>query len=112
GATEAIYLALTSVSAPGRPFIVPDPAYMLYAPLIRMNGGEGSAVPTRAESNHQLDPQDVIEAIQPNTYAIVLNSPSNPTGTLYPRETLETILREAAYRDIHVISDEVYDHLV
>jgi len=112
GATEAIYLALTSVSAPGRHFIVPDPAFMLYAPLIRMNGGEVSAVPTRAESNHQLDPQDVIEAIQPNTYAIVLNSPSNPTGTLYPRETLETILREAAYRDIHVISDEVYDHLV
>ena len=40
GATEAIYLALTAVAAPGRHFIVPDPAFMLYAPLIRMNGGE------------------------------------------------------------------------
>lgn len=112
GATEAIYLALTAVSAPGRHFIVPDPAFMLYAPLLRMNGGEVTEVPTRAENNHQLDPQDVIDAIEPHTYGIVLNSPSNPTGTLYPKETLSAILEEAAYRDIHVISDEVYDHLI
>lgn len=112
GATEAIYLALTAVSAPGRHFIVPDPAFMLYAPMIRMNGGEIAEITTRAEKNHQLDPQEVIDAIQPNTHAIVLNSPSNPTGTVYPRETIEAILQEAAYRGIQVISDEVYDHLI
>ncbi|WP_346837239.1 pyridoxal phosphate-dependent aminotransferase [Microbulbifer sp. SAOS-129_SWC] len=112
GATEAIYLALTAVSAPGREFIVPDPSFMLYAPLIRMNGGEVRHIPTRAENNHQLDPQEVIDAIDNNTHAIVLNSPSNPTGTVYPRETVETIVQEAAYRGIYVISDEVYDHLV
>lgn len=112
GATEALYLALTAVSAPGRHFIVPDPAFMLYAPLLRMNGGEVTEIVTHAEKNHQLDPQEVIDAIQPNTYAIVLNSPSNPTGTVYPKETLEAILQEAAYRGIEVISDEVYDHLI
>ncbi len=112
GATEALYLALTAVSAPGRHFIVPDPAFMLYAPLIRMNGGEVTEIPTRAENNHQLDPQEVIDAIEPHTYGIVLNSPSNPTGTLYPRETLEAIVEEAAYHNIQVISDEVYDHLI
>jgi len=112
GATEAVYLALTALSAPGRHFIVPDPAFMLYAPLIRMNGGELTEIPTRAENQHQLDPQAVIDAIEPHTYAIVLNSPSNPTGTLYPKATLDAILEEAAYRDIHVISDEVYDHLI
>jgi len=112
GATEAIYLALTAVSAPGREFIVPDPSFMLYAPLIRMNGGEVKHIPTRAENNHQLDPQEVIDAIDTNTHAIVLNSPSNPTGTVYPRETVETIVQEAAYRGIYVISDEVYDHLI
>ena len=112
GATEAIYLALTAVSAPGREFIVPDPSFMLYAPLIRMNGGEVKYIPTRAENNHQLDPQDVIDAIDSNTHAIILNSPSNPTGTVYPRETVETIVQEAAYRGIYVISDEVYDHLI
>ena len=112
GATEAIYLALTAVSAPGRHFIVPDPSFILYAPLIRMNGGEVTAIPTYPEDNHQLDPQAVIDAIEPHTYGIVLNSPSNPTGTVYPRETLDAILQEAAYRNIQVISDEVYDHLI
>jgi aminotransferase len=112
GATEAIYLALTATSAPGREFIVPDPAFMLYAPLIRMNGGVVRSIKTRPEDNHQLDPQEVIDAITMDTYAIVLNSPSNPTGTLYPRETIEAIVEEAAYRGVYVISDEVYDHLV
>jgi len=112
GATEALYLALTATSAPDREFIVPDPAFQLYAPLIRMNGGIVRHVSTRAEDNHQLDPQEVIDAINPNTYAIVLNSPSNPTGTVYPRETIEAIVEEAAYRGVEIISDEVYDHLV
>ena len=112
GATEAIYLALTATSAPDREFIVPDPAFQLYAPLIRMNGGVVRHIPTRAEDNHQLDPQEVIDAIGPNTYAIVLNSPNNPTGAVYPRETIEAIAEEAAYRGVEIISDEVYDHLV
>lgn len=112
GATEALYLALTALSAPGRHFIIPDPAFQLYGPLIRMNGGEVTEIPTRAENDHQLDPQEVIDAMEPHTYGIVLNSPSNPTGTLYPRETLEAIVEEAAYRNIQIISDEVYDHLV
>ena len=112
GATEAIYLALTATSAPGREFIVPEPSFMLYAPLIRMNGGVVKSIPTHAENQHQLDPQEVIDAIGPNTYAIVLNSPSNPTGTIYPRDTVEAIVQEAAYRGVYVISDEVYDHLV
>ncbi len=112
GATEAVYLALTATSAPGREFIVPDPSFMLYAPLIRMNGGSVKSIPLRPENGYQLDPQEVIDAIDFNTYGIVLNSPSNPTGTLYPRETIEAIVEEAAYRGVAVISDEVYDHLV
>jgi len=112
GATEAMYLALTAISAPGREFIVADPSFLLYAPLIRLNGGEVKYVPTRAEHGHQLDPQEVIDAMTMNTYGIVLNSPSNPTGTIYPAETIEAICEEAAYRGIYVFSDEVYDHLI
>ncbi|RFA27242.1 aspartate aminotransferase [Alkalilimnicola ehrlichii] len=112
GATEAIYLALSATAAPGRQFLVPDPTFLLYAPLIRMNGGEVKPIPTRAEHGHQLDPQEVIDNIGMRTYGIVLNSPSNPTGTVYPRETVEAIVQEAAYRGIHVFSDEVYDHLI
>jgi len=112
GATEAMYLALTATAAPGRQFLVTDPTFVLYAPLIRMNGGEVKIIPTRAEHGHQIDPQEVIDNIGMRTFAIVLNSPSNPTGTVYPRETVEAIVQEAAYRGVYVFSDEVYDHLI
>lgn len=112
GATEGIYLLLTAMAAPGREFVIADPTFLLYAPLIRMLGGQVRTVPTYARHGHQLDPERVIGAIRPNTHAIVLNSPSNPTGTVYPRETVEWICQEAAYRGVQVISDEVYDHLV
>lgn len=112
GCTEAMYLALSATAAPGRQFLVPDPAYSLYAPLIRMQGGEVHRIPTRAEHGHQLDPQEVIDSMQMHTFGIVLNSPNNPTGAVYPPETVEAIVSEAAYRGVYVFSDEVYDHLV
>lgn len=112
GATEGIYLLLTAMAAPGREYILADPTFLLYAPLIRLLGGQVRTVPTNAHDGHQLDPERVVAAIGPNTHAIVLNSPSNPTGTVYPRETVEWICQEAAYRGVQVISDEVYDHLV
>ena len=112
GATEGIYLLITSMAAPGREFIIADPTFLLYAPLIRMLGGQVRTVPTYAEQGHQLDPERVVSMMGPNTHAIILNSPSNPTGTVYPRETVEWICQEAAYHGIEVISDEVYDHLI
>lgn len=111
GATEAMFLALSSTAAPGRQFIVTDPSFLLYAPLIRMNGGEVKYIATHAENNHQLDPDDVINAMGARTFAVVLNSPNNPTGAVYPRSTIEAIVEESAYRGIQIYSDEVYDHL-
>lgn len=112
GATEAIYLALSATAAPGRQFLLTDPTFLLYAPLIRANGGEVKLIPTRAEHGHQLDPQEVIDNITMRTFAIVLNSPCNPTGAVFPRETIEAIVQEAAYRGIYVFSDEAYDHIL
>lgn len=112
GATEAMYLAISATSTPGRQFIITDPSFLLYAPLIRMNGGEVKFIPTRPENNHQLDPDDVIKAMGPRTFALILNSPNNPTGAVYPRSTIETIVEECAYRGVQIYSDEVYDHLV
>ncbi len=112
GATEAMYLAISSTSAPGRQFIITDPSFLLYAPLIRMNGGEVKYIPTRPENNHQLDPDEVIKAMGARTFAIILNSPNNPTGAVYPRSTIEAIVEECAYRGIQIYSDEVYDHLI
>ena len=110
GATEGIYLLITAMAAPGREFIIADPTFLLYAPLIRMNGGQVRTVPTKASEGHQIDPERIINMIGPNTHAIVLNSPSNPT--VYPRETIEWLCQEAAYRGVEILSDEVYDRLI
>ncbi|MGM0449299.1 MAG: pyridoxal phosphate-dependent aminotransferase [Pseudomonadota bacterium] len=112
GATEAMYLALSATAAPGRQFLVVDPSFLLYAPLIRMNGGEVKFIPTSPENGHQLDPDDIIKNISMRTFAVVLNSPNNPTGAVYPKSTIEAIVEECAFRGIQVFSDEVYDHLV
>lgn len=112
GATEAMYLALSATAAPGRQFLVVDPSFLLYAPLIRMNGGEVKFIPTSSENGHQLDPDDIIKNISMRTFAVVLNSPNNPTGAVYPKSTIEAIVEECAFRGIQVFSDEVYDHLI
>ena len=112
GATEAMYLALSATAAPGRQFLVVDPSFLLYAPLIRMNGGEVKFIPTYPENGHQLDPDDIIKNIGMRTFAVVLNSPNNPTGAVYPRSTIEAIVEECAFRGIQVFSDEVYDHMI
>jgi len=69
-------------------------------------------IPTRPENGHQLDPDDIIKNIGMRTFAVVLNSPNNPTGAVYLRSTIEAIVEECAFRGIQVFSDEVYDHMI
>src|SRR5690554_7754790 len=69
-----MYLAISATSAPGRQFIVTDPSFLLYAPMIRMTGGEVKFIPTRAENDHQLDPDEVIRAMGSRTFALILRS--------------------------------------
>ena len=112
GGSEAMYLAITAVAAPGREVIVIEPSFVLFQPLVRMTGARVKRIVTRAERGYQVDPEEVIASIGPATCAIILNSPGNPTGAVYPRETVEAICRAAAERDVVVISDEVYDRLL
>jgi aminotransferase len=112
GGSEAIYLAITAVAAPGREVIVIEPSFVLFQPLVSMMGAEIRRIITRADRGYQVDPGEVIAAMGPKTCAVILNSPGNPTGTVYPRETIEAICLAAAERGVVVISDEVYDRLV
>lgn len=112
GGSEAMFLAITGVAAPGKEIIVIEPSFVLFQPLVKMTGASVRRVVTTAKNGYQVDPQEVIDAIGPRTCAIILNSPGNPTGTLYPRSTIEAICVEASRRGVTVISDEVYDRLI
>jgi aspartate/methionine/tyrosine aminotransferase len=111
GCCEGMYIALTGAVWPGTEMITAEPYFVLNR-VAEMAGATLRCIPTTAENGYQLDPQQVIDAITEKTSVILLNSPGNPTGAVYPRETITAICEAAAERGIALISDEVYDRLI
>lgn len=112
GCCQAMYLALMGATRPGKKVIVIEPVFVL-AHIIRAAGGEPVPIVTTADHGYQVDPQEVIDRMKDDDVcAVMLNSPGNPTGTVYPRATIERICAAAAERGITVVSDEVYDRLI
>ena len=110
GATEALFVALFGLLNPGDEVIVPTPAFVLYERIIGMC--RGVCVPLRTDAlDFQIDGGALEALITPRTKAIVLNSPNNPTGCVYTRESLEAVRRAVEGREIFVICDDVYRRL-
>ncbi|MCD2493677.1 pyridoxal phosphate-dependent aminotransferase [Lacrimispora sp. NSJ-141] len=112
GATEAIQTALFTLVNPGEEVIVITPAWPNYFGQIGMCGGVMKTVSAREENNFIPDPDDIKAAVTDKTKAIILNSPSNPTGAVIDRDTLRAIADVLRNRDIYVIADEIYSRLV
>jgi len=112
GVSEAQYLALTAILNPGDEVIVPQPCFVSYAAEVSLAGGTPVPIATRVENNFQVTAQEIESAITRNTKALLIGYPSNPTGAVLERETLEQIAKVAQKHDILVISDEIYDRLV
>ena len=111
GATEAIFCAVQALIHPGDEAIVLDPCYDSYEPSVELAGGRCVHVPL-ALPDFAVDWQRLADAITPRTRLIFLNSPHNPSGALLTRADLDRLAELIRGRDIHVISDEVYEHLI
>jgi N-succinyldiaminopimelate aminotransferase len=111
GATEAIAAALLALVEPGDEVIAFEPYYDSYAACIAMAGGVRVPVTLRAPA-FRPDIDELRAAVTSRTRAILLNSPHNPTGTVFTRAELSAIAELACSRDLVVISDEVYEHMV
>jgi methionine aminotransferase len=111
GATEAIFVALQAIVDQGKEVIVFDPAYDAYDPAITLAGGRAIHIPLSGP-DFQIDWTRVESAITATTCAIVLNSPHNPTGAVLQARDLEELARLTRDRNITVVSDEVYEHMV
>ena len=111
GATEAIFCAVQALIHPGDEAIVLDPCYDSYEPSVELAGGRCVHVPL-ALPDFAVDWQRLSDAITPRTRLIFLNSPHNPSGALLSRDDLDQLAALIRGRDIHVISDEVYEHLI
>ncbi|MDO9322740.1 MAG: pyridoxal phosphate-dependent aminotransferase [Pseudomonas sp.] len=111
GATEGIFCAVQALIRPGDEAIVLDPCYDSYEPSVELAGGRCVHVPLTLPS-FSIDWQLLAEAITPRTRLIFINSPHNPSGALLSRADLDQLAALIRDRDIYLISDEVYEHLV
>jgi methionine aminotransferase len=111
GATEAIFCAIQAVIHRGDEVIVFDPAYDSYEPSVELAGGRCVHVQLGL-NDFSIDFEKLAQALSPRTRMIILNSPHNPSGALISRAELDQLAALIRDRDIYVISDEVYEHLV
>ena len=111
GASEAVDLALRATCDPGDEVILHEPSYVAYAPAVTFAGGIVRNVATRLEDDFALDPAAVEAAITPNTKALFLGYPCNPTGAVLPDDVQESLAAVAERHDLLVYSDEIYDRL-
>ncbi|MAT18930.1 MAG: aminotransferase class I/II [Leifsonia sp.] len=112
GAVHAIDAVIRAMVSPGDAVLIPDPAWPNYEMQAILAGGRVDRYPLRAERDYIVDPGDIRRAITPETRVLVLNSPSNPTGSVAPPAVMAEIAEIARERDVLVLSDEVYDEIV
>jgi aspartate/methionine/tyrosine aminotransferase len=108
GAQGGLFAAAMLVLDQGDDVVVPEPMYLTYEATFRAAGARIIRVPMRAENEFHLDIADLEKAITPKTKAIAFATPSNPTGAMFKRETLERMARLAMRHDLWVMCDEVY----
>ena len=111
GATQAIFCAIQAVIHAGDEVIVFDPCYDSYEPSVELAGGRCVHVQLGLD-DFSIDWQKLTDALTPRTRMIILNTPHNPSGALISRAELDQLAALIADRDIYLISDEVYEHLV
>lgn len=111
GGSEGIDLFIRSVVEEGDEVIIPEPSFVCYNPIVSICGGVPVPVVTKAEDKFKLTPESLKKAITPNTKAIILPYPNNPTGAIMEKEELEKIADVIRDTDILVCSDEIYASL-
>lgn len=112
GAMEAIALALLTTVNPGDEVIIPDPCFPNYVGQVMMYGAKPVAVPVYEENDFMVKAEDIEKAVTPKTKAILLNSPSNPLGSVLSKEEIIKIANVADKYDLFVYSDEVYEKII
>jgi len=111
GAKQSCFNAIAAVVNPGDEVIIPAPYWLSYPEMVRLAGGEPVIVQTKQEDDWKITAEAFENAMTPRTKMIIINSPGNPTGSVYTREELKAISEVAAGEDIFILSDEIYEKL-
>ena len=112
GGKHSLYNVAQALINDGDEVIVPAPYWVSYPPIIMLAGGKPVILSTSEEEGFRLSPEALKGAITPKTKAMIINSPSNPTGSAYTRRDLEKLAEIALKHKIYIISDEIYEKIV
>jgi alanine-synthesizing transaminase len=112
GVSELIDLSLRALLNPGDEVLVPSPDYPLWTAAVNLNTGRAVHYPCHAGRGFIPDPEEIEALITRRTRAIVIVNPNNPTGAVYPRQTLTAIAQLAEKHRLVVLCDEIYDHIL
>jgi aspartate aminotransferase len=112
GAKHSIHNALTATVGPGDEVIIPTPYWVSYSDMVEMTGAKYVLVPTTIESGFKMTASQLRAAVTPRSRMLMLNSPCNPTGTVYTRKELEALADVVLDTKLAVLSDEIYEKLV
>jgi len=113
GAKQSVAMAITVLCAEGDEVLIPAPYWVSYPEMTRFAGATPVVMPTSVDSDYRITAAMLEAAITDRTRVLVMCSPSNPTGSVYPRHELDaiaTVLQQ--HKNIHVVSDEIYEHVI
>jgi aspartate aminotransferase len=112
GAKQSCYNAILACCEPGDEVVIPAPYWLSYPDMVRLVGAEPVIVKTTAANSYKMTAEEFERAMSPRTKMVILNSPGNPTGSVYTREELEALVEVALSEDIFILSDEIYEKLI
>lgn len=112
GAKHSIHNALAATVGPGDEVIIPTPYWVSYSDLVSMTGATPVLVTTTPESGFKMSPVQLRAAVSSKTRMLMLNSPCNPTGTVYSRAEMESLVDAMDNTDAAILSDEIYEQLI
>jgi len=112
GGKYSCHLAIQAVCNPGDEVLIPAPYWVSYPEMVRLAGGVPKILPTTLENGFRLDPDALRDALTEKTKLLILNSPSNPTGAVYPPDLIRRIMDICLEHGILVLSDEIYEYLL
>lgn len=112
GAKHSLYNLAEALLEAGDEIIIPTPYWVSYADQALLNDATPVLLPTREDQGYAIDPDELEKLVTPRTKAIIVNSPSNPTGATYDKRTLEAIATIAVKHNILIISDEIYEKVL
>ena len=112
GGTDALFFSFYTLINPGDEVIIPDPGFVAYESQVFLSGGMPVYFPLRGENNFHPDLEELKGCITSKTKAILLNSPSNPTGAVFNEKELIAIAQLAQEKNIFIISDELYEDII